>query len=77
MSQSLFLLLIALVEKQFVINPKPNHYLSSPLVKYTISFNHIVIKQTLEHLTVSQLYISFSMLCVIFKLALVVHPFAA
>jgi len=55
-------MLIGLIQKKFIRNPKTNNYLSSSLVKDAISLDDILLKNSLINFSVCQLYKTFSML---------------
>jgi hypothetical protein len=67
-------MLIALIEEQLVIYPETNNDFSTSLIEDTVTLDHIMVEKTLEHLPVSQFYVSFTMLGVVFEMALVVEP---
>ena len=50
--RSVGLVLVALVEEQLVVDPKADHDLSVALVENAVSFDHVVLKYSLVHLTV-------------------------
>lgn len=55
-------MLVALVQKQLVIDPEANYDLARALVEDTVAFDHVVVEDALVHLAICQLYVALAVL---------------
>ena len=73
-SRSVRYMLIALVEEELVVDPKPYDYLAVALVEDAVALDHVVFEHPLVHLPVGELYVPLPVLEIPFELPLIVHP---